>query len=187
MHEMAHSLGIVHEQNRPDRDNYVNIIWRNILPEGKTNFAKEPAKNIDSLGMPYDVCSMMHYGKDAFGAGRITIETKDKNKQDWIGQRDGFSEIDKIQINKMYKCNSLVPTCSNKDKSCDYWARQGYCKDPKQKIWMTNDCCLACLAENSSCGCRDKNAKCENWEKLGECWRAKDYMSKNCQKSCKLC
>ena len=74
----------------------------------KGNFAKEPAKNIDSLGTPYDLCSMMHYSKDAFGAGRITIQVLDSQKQDWIGQRDGFSEIDKIQINLMYKCSEYM-------------------------------------------------------------------------------
>ena len=34
----------------------------------------------------------MHYDSKAFGYGKITIETLDKNMQNVIGQRKGFSE-----------------------------------------------------------------------------------------------
>ena len=44
----------------------------------------------------------MHYGKTAFGGGRLTIRTKDPSMQNVIGNRQGFSEIDKKQINLMY-------------------------------------------------------------------------------------
>lgn len=186
MHEIAHSLGIMHEQSRPDRDNYVKINWHNILPEMRGNFAKEAAKNIDSLGTAYDLCSMMHYGKDAFGAGRITIQVLDKSKEDWIGQRDGFSEIDIRQINVMYKCKN-TPVCANKDKNCVGWTSQGYCTDKKEKQWMADNCCKACEGKNSSCGCRNENPRCDAWERMGECWRNKQYMHKYCKRSCKLC
>jgi len=100
MHEIGHSIGIFHEQSRPDRDQFVRIIWSNIKPGMVFNFNK--ASNIDSLGTAYDYSSIMHYGSTAFGSGKMTIQTKLPNTQHLIGNRDGFSEIDKKQINLMY-------------------------------------------------------------------------------------
>jgi len=31
-HELLHVLGLFHEQSRPDRDEYVIVLWDNIIP-----------------------------------------------------------------------------------------------------------------------------------------------------------
>jgi len=102
MHEIGHSIGLQHEQSRPDRDSFVTIVSRNIKSGMSFNFNKKSYSQVDSLNTPYDYDSMMHYGKTAFGNGRVTIITKDKRYQDRIGQRRGFSKVDIQQINKMY-------------------------------------------------------------------------------------
>lgn len=41
IHEIMHALGWTHEQNRPDRDDFVTIQWNNINPQMKANFKAE--------------------------------------------------------------------------------------------------------------------------------------------------
>lgn len=151
MHEIAHSLGLYHEQSRPDRDQHVKIHWNRIDRTWWGNFAKERAGEIDSLGTPYDYRSMMHYSKSAFtNNGEITIETLDKTKQDIIGQRNGFSQIDARQINLMYKCRGTRPTpgtptksyCKDYSKTCHQ--HKHLCKDPKWKVYMEWNCRMTC-------------------------------------------
>ena len=68
------------------------------------NFKKQTYSTIDSLKTPYDYLSIMHYSKTAFGSGKVTIITKDRTMQEKIGQRDRMSDIDAIQLNRLYKC-----------------------------------------------------------------------------------
>ena len=59
--------GFYHEQSRPDRDQYINIIWDNILPDKQDQFKKyDPKTEAHHLGAPYDTCSVMHYLDNAF-------------------------------------------------------------------------------------------------------------------------
>ena len=63
MHELGHVIGFWHEHSRPDRDKYVEIKWGNINVDYRDNFKKYGHGEIDSLGVPYDYDSIMHYGK----------------------------------------------------------------------------------------------------------------------------
>jgi len=191
IHEIGHSIGLFHEQSRPDRDSYVTIHWNNIIQSTRFNFNK--ASNIDSLGTKYDVSSIMHYGSRAFSQnGRYTITTKDSSLQNMIGNRRDFSSIDVEQINKMY-CGGTKPSsrpvtqpptgCINKHPSCDSWARSGYCKDSRYIRYMQQNCCLAC---KGSANCMDKNSSCPSWARSGYCSR-NQYVKDNCKKSCKFC
>jgi len=103
VHELIHTLGFAHEQNRLDRDDYVKIHFQNIEPGEKHNF------EIDSagwqVGIPYDYHSIMHYHSTAFSVdGKlITIEPKLKGVQ-LLGRRVGMTKLDVQGINRLYKC-----------------------------------------------------------------------------------
>lgn len=77
MHEMIHALGFDHEHDRPDRDDYVNIFWQNILPGLEFAFAKDSPKYFTTFDVPYNYRSIMHYDGRAFSKnGQSTIVAK---------------------------------------------------------------------------------------------------------------
>lgn len=99
IHEMAHTAGLWHEQQRPDRDSYVKIAWENLLPEMVSNFMVQLV-DLDGIPSPYDYGSIMHYPADAFTAnGRPTIITPNGEP---IGQRRQLSPIDISALQRMY-------------------------------------------------------------------------------------
>lgn len=62
-HEFGHALGFHHEQNRPDRDQYIRIFKQNINPQSLFAFHKYDWNTINAYDVPYDYESIMHYGK----------------------------------------------------------------------------------------------------------------------------
>ncbi|XP_066028110.1 nematocyst expressed protein 6 isoform X2 [Pocillopora verrucosa] len=103
-HELGHAIGFFHEQNRPDRDEYVTINWQNIRNGAEDNFKKAKPNSVDSRGEPYDYGSIMHYSKYAgnIRPGVMTIDAKDPNAE--IGQLKGPSKSDIKQARLMYGC-----------------------------------------------------------------------------------
>lgn len=80
IHEFMHVLGFYHEQNRPERDEFINIISQNIKPEAKGNFFKAKETDVSSYGIGYDYGSILHYSDTAFSInGKQTIVPKVQN------------------------------------------------------------------------------------------------------------
>lgn len=108
-HEFLHALGFYHEQSRYDRDDYVTILFENIVQGFENNFRKVSSEVSTTQGVPYDYWSVMHYGEDYFSNGNgSTIITKDPRFQDVIGQRIEVSPSDVLELNLHYKCNSSI-------------------------------------------------------------------------------
>jgi hypothetical protein len=104
IHELLHALGSIHMHNRPNRDKYVKILWKNIDPKFFSQFDKV-SPQFNYLGTSYDFQSVMHYGsKSASKNGELTIVPKDGASVADIGQRGGLSDGDVKRLNKKYNC-----------------------------------------------------------------------------------
>lgn len=60
-HEVGHALGLFHEHQRPDRDNYISVVRQNIKTGQESNFSPVNSSFIEYLDVPYDLTSDMHY------------------------------------------------------------------------------------------------------------------------------
>jgi len=167
MHEIAHSLGFYHEQSRPDRDSYIEVLTHNMKSGASSQFQKQTYSTVDSLNTPYDYESMMHYNWNAFGQpngdfAKQTIRTLDRSKQWLLGQRNGFSKTDVVQINKLYRCSgnypsppssAKVPTDACHDmQTCAEGVAEGNCKSSSWQSWMSKACRFSCGFCNGGTG-----------------------------------
>jgi hypothetical protein len=110
IHEIGHVAGLWHEQSRIDRDDFVTVVFENIVPSMAFNFNKQ-VTNGEDIGN-YDYASIMHYPRKAFSKnGEDTIIPKGNQE---IGQRQTLSEGDISSVEYMYgKLNK--DTVSNTD------------------------------------------------------------------------
>ena len=68
IHEIGHSMGLLHEQMRKDRDEYVVVDLAQVTPGYTGNFGKMSSTTGRDIGK-YDYDSIMHYGSDFFASG----------------------------------------------------------------------------------------------------------------------
>jgi hypothetical protein len=180
IHEILHSLGFWHEQMRPDRDEYVDIVEANIRADMLYNFQKYSELQIDSLGHGYDIGSVMHYSGYAFSRnGRPTIVSKvgDTAGDVVTAQRVGLSTSDIQQLNQLYGCTNIgsstqktstteAPCTDSPEWPCGTWANdKGYCTGD-YALFMNLHCRKSCgfctggttdSCTNNPC---NANAKC---------------------------
>ncbi|XP_064626667.1 MAM and LDL-receptor class A domain-containing protein 1-like [Lineus longissimus] len=108
IHEIMHAMGFWHEHARPDRDDYVEVMWGNILDGLEYNFEKKDPSEVIFPGA-YDYGSIMHYKTNNFAKDRSQPTLKPlQSTNAWIGQRIGLSPLDAWKINTVYKCNNTA-------------------------------------------------------------------------------
>lgn len=104
VHELGHVLGLWHEQNRPDRNRFIEVIWENVAKGRESLFYRQRRKEVQSFYSMYDYGSIMHYQLNAFSKnGKPTLRPKQKFSG-IIGQRDSPSDSDYLQLRYLYGC-----------------------------------------------------------------------------------
>lgn len=101
-HEIGHALGMWHEHQRTDRDDYVTIMPENIDPASlHINFDIMATTNYGA----YDFDSIMHYRSKAWSINnQVTIQPKPAYIQwlDRMGQTDYISRLDAQGMAQVY-------------------------------------------------------------------------------------
>eukprot|EP00795_Rhopilema_esculentum_P001751 gene1751-16235_t len=176
VHEIGHAVGFWHEQNRMDRDSYVQVHWENIEDWVKSAFDK--VKDSDDYGVPYDYASIMHYPWHAFSKnGKDTMSPlRTVTKQPYIELSDG----DAKQTNRMYQCGTCVDNDSS--ASCKAWADNNGCRTSS---YVLENCAKTCGSPlcDSNAACVDKSTQCKDWADWGHC-ALNPTVLWSCVKSC---
>lgn len=101
LHEIMHSLGFVHEQQRWDRDDYIEVLWENIDQKHQINFALLPDNFGVKADFQFSYNSIMMYSDVAF-AKPGTKSIKFLNKYEKINKLNALSNIDKKRLELIY-------------------------------------------------------------------------------------
>lgn len=101
-HEFIHALGFFHMQSAYERDDYVEILWQNILPGMEHNFDKVNPDSTSQFGYPYDLFSIMHYPGWAFAIDSQYPTMVARNPDISLDYRWDMTDTDVNRINQMY-------------------------------------------------------------------------------------
>jgi phenylpyruvate tautomerase PptA (4-oxalocrotonate tautomerase family) len=99
MHEIGHAIGLLHEQGRPDRDQYLAWQPQNVAKIARSQSAITTFNR--KATTPYDFGSLMHYGDFSASAnGQPAYVTMPPGIE--IGQLRGFSLADVDAVRRLY-------------------------------------------------------------------------------------
>lgn len=100
-----HAMGIHHEHQRTDRDNYVNVNLENVEPNNRQWLETVGYTNeYETNGFAYDIKSIMHYQGTAFGKATangypaVTMTIKNTNTPVPVNRKLTDEDINKIQF-----------------------------------------------------------------------------------------
>uniref|UniRef100_A0AAF5D9N1 Metalloendopeptidase n=1 Tax=Strongyloides stercoralis TaxID=6248 RepID=A0AAF5D9N1_STRER len=116
-HMIGHSLGLLHEETRPDRGKYVKIYRHNIVPKKLRDFNIDIKRKVKTYNFKYDFGGLMHSNKTTRTKnGKKTIEPYNKKFYQTIGQKINLS-FNELKTLNYYYCSKKCPfkiKCDNR-------------------------------------------------------------------------
>ncbi|XP_065557734.1 blastula protease 10-like [Artemia franciscana] len=121
-HELGHALGLSHEHQRRDRDQYLIVIKRNYPRQNEKDFKKDA---LFDYSVPYNYLSNMHYQWYAFSLdiknNLPTMLPRDPSLQYLLSDLHSVSHYDKLVINRAYGCiESWEKKCQTKNNCVNH-------------------------------------------------------------------
>jgi uncharacterized protein (TIGR02145 family) len=113
MHEIGHTIGLLHEHSRPDRDNFIDVDISNIKLKYEHNYYL--TVHAETSG-DLDIKSLMMYPSEIedttwlIDPSKIEAQLKTKKGITWDAQRDEFKPGDIAIINQLYPSSIKVTT-----------------------------------------------------------------------------
>lgn len=104
LHEILHALGMIHEHSRPDRDQYVDVVWSHIQEKFHSQFRIMPDSFSESTrNTPFDFKSVMLYSPTAFAEtpGEETLKTR--GGEPIAPTAHGMSAGDVLKLKRLFR------------------------------------------------------------------------------------
>lgn len=103
MHEIMHAIGFIHEQSRPDRDHFIEILWQNIEEKYQPQFAMVPDLLLEAeRNSPFNYHSIMLYEPNNFTIRPDLMAIRSVGAEQVSPVLEGLSEGDLTRINQVY-------------------------------------------------------------------------------------
>jgi len=102
-HEIMHALGFIHEQNRSDRDAFVQVNFDNVEEGAEINFELFPQSLMTVSGtMPFDFESIMIYPATIFARSNNVLTMQSKVQGRMIVPASHLTRSDLLRLERAY-------------------------------------------------------------------------------------